>query len=505
MSLKVWLGHDGYRDPDDNLSLLLGAAYAEAADRARGTVEVEGVIFGDTKDGGQYHMLHPGGDTPDRFGDDSRYGDVEGNRWAVANHAFFEDYGVAALRDLDPSWKVIDLLDSDDGGWRAWNFDATSASALSNGARALATSIAEAVGDGDVVVYSAGGGANVAAEAIGYLRNMGFSQGALLQHFAVVQHGNNWSTNYEAETREITRPFTIAISNQNYAEYANGADGPDLKHALSAGEAPDASALGDDFNRALQVAIGERAFRDLPGDAVFRATRDASDAGSHAFAVDPARVLAAMGDRLSGTEELRPGFDWAHRIDGNDGTGSRSREIYAGFDAGDVDRLLAGRLFPGNGEGGDSGRLVATLASGADDRETVGGGDSADLDLGMSRAEGGEANVVRLDFAHLGLDPDAEIASAYLLFQAKWASDAGGGLTISLADGGGAGIDWTGLGAWTPGETYRSPDLSALVERALAAGETELDFRITGTGHHVAHSQESDGPAPQLIVNWELA
>ena len=68
-------------------------------------------------------------------------------------------------------------------------------------------------GDGSpvkLVVYSAGGGANVAAEAIAYLLARGYAMGDLVDHFAVVQHGNNWVTNYEDEARELVEAGAAA-------------------------------------------------------------------------------------------------------------------------------------------------------------------------------------------------------------------------------------------------------------------------------------------------------
>lgn len=538
--LRVWLGHDGYRDPDDNLTLLLGGAYARAVSVADDDVRVMGVVFGDTKDGGQFHTLVPDGETPAAFGSDERYPEAEMNRQAAGNHAFFRQYAVAAIHELSPDWQILDTLADDAGGLRAWNFDASSASEISGAARAIADDIAEAAGLGldaegnalRLVVYSAGGGANVAAEAIGYLLNQGYTEADLLPYFAVVQHGNNWATNYEAAARELTRDFTIAISNQNYAEYADGEAGPDLKHAIDWGTSVDGSRLGTAFDAALQVAIGAAPFEDLPDGARFRATRDASDAGSHAFAVDADAVRAALDERLSGSEEMRTGYDWATLVDAGDGT-TRSRVVYDGFDADGVAALLDGSLDldPGDGETADgetadgetSGQTVVALADGAADRESIGGLDSVDLDLGMNRTADGEAaNVVGLDFGDPdlvtdlvpGLEAglvDAEITGAYLVFHAKWPGENDGSLRIALADDGeddgGDGaeaVSWDDLGTWTPGAVYRSPDLAPLVARALAEGE-DLAFEITGTGRHIVHSSESDGLAPQLVIDWDLA
>ncbi|HVH02698.1 MAG TPA: hypothetical protein VM891_07090 [Amaricoccus sp.] len=545
--VRVWLSHDGYRDPDDNLSMLLGAANARVAAQSSSSVRVGGVLFGDTKDGGQYYTLNPGGTAPAAFGTDDRYGDVAGNKQAAGNYAFFQQYGKAALKALGPGWKLYDLLASDNGGRRAWNFDASQKSQITGAAQALADDIVDALTQtgaaatpAKLVVYSAGGGANAAAEAIGYLLNQGYAEADLLKVFVVVQHGNNWVTNYEGAARELTRDFTVAISNQNYDLYANGDPGPDLKHALSAKVTGD-TLFAAAFDTALAVATGGQAFGNLPANATFKATLDASDAGSHAFATNPARLIAAMADRLSGGEGLQTGYDWAHLIDTGTGTGTSSgarlREIVSDFDAAAISKLLWGSagakakvaaaattVSPAASaeaghdaaEGGaesatGGGRSVVALASGSDDRESLGGSASTDLDLGT--AAGGRANRVTLhfgDLAELAADlhdahagARAEIESAYLVFEAKRGAGDDGPLTIAAA---GESVDWD-PGAWTAGASYRSADVAALVEAALAGDGNgdHITFAITGSGSHVAEAFEADGAAPRLVIDWDLA
>ena len=338
--VKVWFSADGYRDPDDNLSALVGGAQIKAMASSVGRLSVGGFVFGDTKDGGQYYTLHPGGDAPNSFGSDSRYSSVSGNKQAAGNYAFYKEYGKAALRDLG-SWKQFDLLASDNGGKRAWNFDAHSKSAITGAAQALATDIVSAINKGNAaLIYSAGGGANAPAEAIGYLLNQGYKESVLIDHFAVIQHGrSNWGNNYESEARAITRDFTIAISNQNMAKYTNGMKGPDLKHAITNKGAIDGSAFGSHFDKALDVAIGSKSFGAL-SNATFKPTLDASDAGSHAFAVDLGDLQSAWNDKMHGGENLPNGDSWAHRIQGNGG--GRLREIYDEFNSRKIANLLDG-------------------------------------------------------------------------------------------------------------------------------------------------------------------
>ena len=343
--VKVWLSHDGYRDPDDNLSMLVGGAQARKVEASNSSIKVAGFVFGDTKDGGQYYMLHPTGKAPKAFGNDSRYNDKAGNKVAAGNYAFYKEYGKEALKDFSAKWSQYDLLAQDKGGQRAWNFDSKSKSAITSAAAALADDIREAIGKGgsakapaEVVVYSAGGGANVAAEAIGYLYNQGVSTAAIKAHFAVVQHGrSNWANAYETDARELTRDFTIAISNQNYARYTNGMSGPDLKHAVAKGKA-DGSGFGADFAKALAVATGVTKAAGLGSGVTFKTTTDASDAGSHAFAVDKGRLLAAWDDRMVKGDDLPGGDNWAYRISGD--SGARMRVVYNAFDKNKVAQLL---------------------------------------------------------------------------------------------------------------------------------------------------------------------
>ena len=343
--IRVWLSHDGYRDPDDNLAMLIGGAQADAVAAASGRVAVGGFVYGDTKDGGQFYMLDPTGRAPEAFGSDPRYGDEAGNKVAAGNYEFYKDYGRAAIRDLG-GWAQYDLLAEDPDGTRAWNFDAQTESGITAAAAALADDIRAAIADGnEVVVYSAGGGANVPAEAIGYLYNQGLERADIAEHFAIVQHGRgNWVKQYEDEARELTVSFTIALSNQNVDRYGNGMSGPDLKHAVKPGTELDGSAFGDDFDRALDVALGVKDYQGLRDGVTFRTTRDASDAGSHAFAVDVDELLGAMGSRMRPGEWLPDDDGWGYRIQGRDG--DRLRVIYDEFDAGKIAELLDGDRNP---------------------------------------------------------------------------------------------------------------------------------------------------------------
>jgi hypothetical protein len=412
--VRVWLSHDGYRDPDDNLAMLVGGAQAKMVANASDRVSVAGFVYGDTKDGGQYYMLNPTGKAPKAFGTDSRYGDVAGNKVAAGNYEFFVDYGKAAIKNLG-SWDMYNLIASDRGGQRAWNFDGRSKDSISGAAGGLADDIRAAIkGGNEVVVYSAGGGANVPAEAIAYLYNQGVRKADIADHFAIVQHGrSNWSKQYENEARDLTRDFTIALSNQNMARYANGMAGPDLKHAVKPGTKLDGSAFGSAFDKALDVALGVKGYVGLKAGTTFKTTTDASDAGSHAFAVDVNDLLAAMKARMHAGDTLPLGDNWAHRIDGN--SGARLRVIYDEFDAKKIAQLLDGDrniasaapldlpgTGTGSGSGSGSGVKAAAPGAGSADGDAPFATGGASVGLGGATlygfgADGKAARVVSAD------------------------------------------------------------------------------------------------------------
>lgn len=346
--VRLWLGHDGYRDPDDNLGILVGAAQARFAAKTSDDVRVAGVVFGDTKDGAQYKMLNPYGKIPAALDDgDARYADAYSNRTAAGNYAFYKQYADAAIKQLAPGWGRYDLLAEDKGGTRAWNYDPQGRAVMTKASWDLAADIRKAIADGggaepnSVVAYSAGGGAHVAAEAIAYLRNQGISEETLVRHFAVIQHGDsNWWKNQEPEATAIVRAYTIPLAEQDPNVYANGDPGPGLKLLVRDGVALNGARFGDDFAEATAVAQGLADFEGLPAKALFRTTRDGSDAGSHAFGADAEALFAAWGNRLGANENIATGNGTEHLVD--TGSGYRQRVMYDSFDWQDARDIMNG-------------------------------------------------------------------------------------------------------------------------------------------------------------------
>ena len=171
---------------------------------------------------------------------------------------------------------------------------------------------------------------------------------------------------------------------------------------------------------------------------------------------------------------MQTGFDWAHLID--QGGSTRLREVYGAFDAAAVARLLGtgqtARVAAlesgdsGTGSVTGSGTVTAAVAASRDDAESYGGVASDDLDLGETTTAAGKvANDVALRFTGLALDAGAEIESAYLLFEAKRAGDAGGTLAIAVADD-------LGRAGFSPGGGSRGARL-ARRDRRLDPGRLE--------------------------------
>ena len=186
LAVKVWLSADGFRDTDDNVAQLIGAALGIVVSANDPGFELAGMVFGDTLDGSQFHMMYPTGRTPSFIVDSPRYDEVEKSKQALGNYEFWKDYSTPAFKSL--GIKSYDMLATDRGGMRAWDFDATSKSQLAPASRDLVDDILQAMATrDDKVVYSAGGGANVAAEAIGYLLESGYTKAEIVPHFAVIQ------------------------------------------------------------------------------------------------------------------------------------------------------------------------------------------------------------------------------------------------------------------------------------------------------------------------------
>lgn len=438
--VRVWLSHDGYRDPDDNLAQLVGAVKARDKAKKDADVSVAGLIFGDTTDGGQYHMVYPGRNTPSNMDGDPRFDNVAANKVAAGNYAFFLKYGKPALDQMAPGWNVIDTVSGEVNG--SWNYNAGRLSGISYASRELVADIRAAINKGggnnpnEVVVYSAGGGAHVPAEAIGYLRNIGISDAQIKNHFAIIQHGRtNFALNLEPEARNITRTFTIPISKQDLDRYANGMDGPGLGDLVRGGVYLDGSSYGGRMALALDVAQGQRAFQNLGANKTFRATQDGSDSGSHAFAVADSRLMQSWDMRLRPGETLSTEVGREHQIVTADG-GYRLRVIYNDFDWRDARNLMNRSNSSSAAEEADESVTAAASAT-----EVENDGSSAETPTKVSATTGTDSQT------DAGSEPagDGELVRALALGEADvFAFDIDGNATTAIRQDGRIGVEGQG-------------------------------------------------------------
>jgi hypothetical protein len=159
------------------------------------------------------------------------------------------------------------------------------------------------------------------------------------------------------------------------------------------------------------------------------------------------------------------------------------------------------------------------VARASDDFESNKAGASADLEFGR---DGAGTQSVGLRFDASKIDAEAEIKSAYFVFQAAETSKGAAKFVIEIEDTTSAAtyskadapddrvyldadIDWN-PGAWKAGETYKSADIADLIEAVIAEGGAAaldaLAFRISGSGERVAEAFEGDGQAPELVVTY---
>ena len=163
--------------------------------------------------------------------------------------------------------------------------------------------------------------------------------------------------------------------------------------------------------------------------------------------------------------------------------------------------------------------IAVAIAAGSDDFESLKAGPSQILELGTID---GTAQSVGLRFQDIGLDGDADIKAAYFVFEASKSSSGAASYTIEVQDAttpstysAAKGPDarvylddevtWAAI-AWTAGKTYKSADISGLIEAVIADNGIEaldaLAFRITGSGQRDAVAWEGSGAAPELVIEY---
>jgi hypothetical protein len=179
----------------------------------------------------------------------------------------------------------------------------------------------------------------------------------------------------------------------------------------------------------------------------------------------------------------------------------------------------------GTGGGGTGGgtagedQVIAVDAS-SDDWEEFGGAISSDLEFGLN---GSQTQFVGIRFDGIQLEAGAQIAEAWIEFEANGTETGDADFTIAIEDGtdvptySGANspaerdyladeLVWADVEGWTNGQTYRTPDISGLIEDLVGGAAVEdgaFGFLFEGSGSRAAHSFDSDGDAPVLHILLE--
>ena len=287
-----------------------------------------------------------------------------------------------------------------------------------------------------------------------------------------------------------------------------GADGRLIDDGLETGDAYTSDELGDALIFSGSLASGSAAsvvleLRDGQGDLI---DDQIDDIEPFDIAYEGSAALAAGDYVLSATT-----------YSGAGGTGEALGTQVFGFGVSDA----AGG---GSGPEGATVEKVFAIQASADDWEQYGYATSSDLEFGLN---GSRSQSVGLRFAGVTVPEGAAIKEAFLRFEAEETSTGRASLRIEIEGTEAAssysfrsrpenrayadGEDWADVEAWSAGQTYRTPDISGLIETVIGADGIEdgaLGFRVIGgTGNadkRVAHSwNSSTGDEPELVIVYE--
>lgn len=163
---------------------------------------------------------------------------------------------------------------------------------------------------------------------------------------------------------------------------------------------------------------------------------------------------------------------------------------------------------------------VYTVSASSDDWEQYGGAGSSDLEFGLN---GSNQQSVGIRFTDIDIPDGKVISEAFFQFEAYSDGSGPASFTVEIEDSESAAtysnastpdarsyltddFDWNDVEDWTDGGTYRTPDIADLIEAAIGTDGIiggDLGFRITGTGERAAHSFDSDGASPELVIMFE--
>lgn len=181
--------------------------------------------------------------------------------------------------------------------------------------------------------------------------------------------------------------------------------------------------------------------------------------------------------------------------------------------------------FTTDNPGGGVDQISSSINSSSDDWEGIGGAGSGDLEFGVN---GLTQQSVGMRFTNIDIPEDRVISEAYFQFQSN-GSDGNDSIygpavfTIEIENTESAvtysngskpdsrsylteDFDWVPTQDWVDDGIYRTGDISSLIEAVVGPDGVEdgaLAFRVTGNGERAAHSFDSDGAAPELIIVFE--
>jgi hypothetical protein len=160
-------------------------------------------------------------------------------------------------------------------------------------------------------------------------------------------------------------------------------------------------------------------------------------------------------------------------------------------------------------------RIAVSAAS--DDFEEQGGGGSGDLELGLN---GSRPQTVGIRFNGITIPTGAVITNAYIELTADGSNTTPASFTVRIQDSENAAtfisaadllgrqtagdVAWSNVEPWTVGQTYRTPNLAALIQPVIGAdGVTDgaLAFLINGSGSRAAESF-GNGTPPNLVIEF---
>ena len=182
-------------------------------------------------------MLNPTGKAPKAFGSDARYGDVPATRSPPATTSSTRTTARRRSTNMAAGWASTTCIASDRGGQRAWNFDAEQGLQIS--ARRGRPRRRHPRGDRQAATRSSSIPPAAAPTSpprrSAYLYNQGFRKARASSTISPSSSTAAATGRSSTSPRRATSPASSPSRSRTrtWRRYANGMDGPDLKHARS--------------------------------------------------------------------------------------------------------------------------------------------------------------------------------------------------------------------------------------------------------------------------------